>query len=655
MLFYVLKMKKIIVLFISVFCVQISYTQNLDSLQKVIKRSSGNIKAEALLELSLSHVSKNDSLALIYVNDAIQEITNNEALKGKALFLLGQASYSSSKTKSLEYFNQATTIFEKIEDINLKDAYFEQSHIYTLFSDFPNALNFGLKSLEFNQKNNIEKNIQRDMSFIGYIYDRMYEYKESIKWNRRALVLAQKLEDKNAEAKCFGRIGIAYDELAEKDNFNRKLFDSALFYNLKAVKISEENGDLGFARTTYSNIGNTYSKLKLYNEAEKYTMKSLAVPGFEERKGVTLVNLGKIYLETGRYTEAKKILDSAMQNTIHHGTRKYQFEAFYRLHELDLKKENYKSALQNYIAYKTIEDSLLNETKTKQVAEMSERFKSAEKESQLALTRATIAEQDLSIQQKNVQLYGLAILVILLSSIGYLFYNQQKLKNRQLQKENELKNALVKIETQNRLQEQRLRISRDLHDNIGAQLTFIISSLDNLKYGFNIEDQKLTNKLESISGFTTETIYELRDTIWAMNKNEISFEDLKSRITNFIDKANITTTNTIFEFKCEDNIDKEKTFSSVDGMNIYRIIQEAVNNSIKYAEAKMINVIISENSNKLNIQIKDDGKGFNKQEVEFGNGINNMKKRANELNAELIVKSIIKQGTTITLLKPINT
>lgn len=59
----------------------------------------------------------------------------------------------------------------------------------------------------------------------------------------------------------------------------------------------------------------------------------------------------------------------------------------------------------------------------------------------------------------------------------------QKMKTLQLQK-NELKDALLKIETQNRLQEQRLQISRDLHDNIGAQLTFIISSVDSLKYAF---------------------------------------------------------------------------------------------------------------------------------------------------------------------------
>ena len=91
------------------------------------------------------------------------------------------------------------------------------------------------------------------------------------------------------------------------------------------------------------------------------------------------------------------------------------------------------------------------------------------------------------------------------------------------------------IELQNKLHEQRLAISRDLHDNIGAQLTFIISSVDSLKYAFADGNPKLEDKLNNISSFTKETIYELRDTIWAMNKEEITIEDLKTRISNFIE------------------------------------------------------------------------------------------------------------------------
>jgi len=608
-------------------------------------------RLKELSKLSQESFAKSDSLARSYAQQMfdLSNDNRNEAMQGEALYLIAKSYRQKSAFKALEHYKMATPFLEFSNHDWFSDLYFEKSNILTFFSEFPEALSLALKSLEYNQLNNIENNIQRDMSFIGYIHDRMYEYRESIKWNRKALDLAIKLGNKSAQAVCYGRIGIAYDELAENNNFNQKLFDSALYYNLKAAKLSEEAGDLGFARTTYSNIGNSYSKLRRYDKAEEYTLKSLAVPGFEEKKGVTLVNLGKIYLETGRYEAAKKILDSAMKNTIHYGTRKYQFEAYYRLHELDVKKGNYKSALQNYIEYKSIEDSLLNETKTKQIVEVSERYKTAEKEREILVQRAELAEQNVIIQQRNYQLFGLIGLAAILGLVGYLLYNQQKLKNKQLQKESELKEALVKIETQNKLQDQRLRISRDLHDNIGAQLTFIISSLDNLKYGYNITNQGLEDKLSGISSFTRDTIYELRDTIWAMNKSEITFEDLQSRISNFIEKANITSKDVKFEFTIDDNVNTQNTFTSINGMNIYRIIQEAVNNAIKYAEASLISVKIHSKNDVVEIEVNDNGKGFNMATVELGNGINNMKRRAEEIKAKLIIGSLENKGTQIKL------
>ena len=618
-------------------------------------KSNPDDKLKIYYELAGQYLTKNDSIANDYADkilaDAQQE--EDDLYKGKALFIKGKANTFKSNVKALDYFKEAARIFETYNDIDLKDVYYWQSRTHTDLSDFPEAISMGFKSLEYNKKNNFQDNVLRDMSHIGYVYDRLYEFKESIKWNREALKLALKLNNKDGQARCYGRIGIAYDELAEKDNFNKTLFDSALYYNQKAAKISEETGDLSFARTTYSNIGNTYSKLKDYTKAEAYTLKSLAVPGFEDRKGVTLVNLGKIYLETNRYKEAKKMLDSALQNTLHYGTRKYRLEAYYRYHELDVKQGNYKSALSNYIKYKSIEDSLLNETKIRQIAEIGERYKTAEKERQISVQRAELAEQGLTIQKRNYQLYAVLGSTLILVLIGYLFYNQQKLKNRQLKKENELKDALLKIETQNKLQEQRLRISRDLHDNIGAQLTFIISSIDNLKYGFDIKDEKLTQKLDGIGSFASSTIDELRDTIWAMNKSEISFEDLQSRISNYIDKAHLSDDKINFSFSVDENVDLDKTFTSLEGMNIYRIIQEAIHNSIKHGQATEIKVGVKKGKDGLQFEITDNGIGFELTKVEAGNGLINMKKRAHEISAELSIRSKSMEGTNITFKLPV--
>ena len=622
-------------------------------LQKRLKNNSED-NLNIYYELASLYLLRNDSIANLYADTLLVETQrkDNELYKGKALYLKGRAINSKSNFKALDYFEESASILEQYNDIDLKDVYYYQARTHNDVSEFPEAIDLGFKSLEFNKEKNIKENILRDMSHIGYVYDRMYDFKESIKWNRDALKIALQINDKYGEAYCYGRIGIAYDELAEKDHFNQVLFDSALYYNQKAVKISEEIGNYAFARTTYSNIGNTYSKLKQYGKAEEFTLKSLAVPGYEDRKGVTLVNLGKIYLETNRFNEAKKILDSALRNTIHYGTRKYELEAYYRFHELDVKKGNYKGALENYVKYKSIEDSLLNETKIRQIAEIGERYKTAEKERQISVQRAELAEQGLTIQKRNYQLYTVLGFALILGLVGYIFYNQQKLRNKQLRKENELKDALLKIETQNKLQEQRLRISRDLHDNIGAQLTFIISSIDNLKYGFKIIDKKLTNKLESISSFASSTIYELRDTIWAMNKNEISFEDLQSRISNYIEHAHLSDEKIDFTFHIDENVDLGKTFSSVVGMNIYRIIQEAIHNSLKHSKATEIRVEVEQSEGHLKFEICDNGIGFDQSKVELGNGLGNMKKRAHEISMNFEIRSKLNEGTYVSIQLP---
>ena len=198
------------------------------------------------------------------------------------------------------------------------------------------------------------------------------------------------------------------------------------------------------------------------------------------------------------------------------------------------------------------------------------------------------------------------------------------------------------------MQEESLKISRDLHDNIGSQLTFIISSIDNLKYISKDASTKLKGKLSNISSFTGDTIHQLRDTIWAMNKSEISVEDLHTRVLSFIEKAKVAVTETEFEIIYE--IDKNSSFSSLVGMNIFRVIQEAINNAIKYADAKKIEVQISKTNQNFIISIIDDGKGFDMNTIELGNGLSNMEKRMSEIDAKIHIKSELSKGTHIQII-----
>ena len=206
-------------------------------------------------------------------------------------------------------------------------------------------------------------------------------------------------------------------------------------------------------------------------------------------------------------------------------------------------------------------------------------------------------------------------------------------------------------DAQSKLQEQRLQISRDLHDNIGSQLTFIISSVDNIKYAFELKNSKLDNKLSSISNFAKSTIIELRDTIWAMNNSEITLEDLQTRIHNFIDKAKEAKEEIVFNFTIQKSL-KGIIFTSIEGMNIYRTIQEAINNSIKYANAKNINIEAKRENGAVKITINDDGKGFDEQALERGYGLMNMQKRIEEIGGKFSIDSNVTIGTKINIAIP---
>jgi signal transduction histidine kinase len=237
--------------------------------------------------------------------------------------------------------------------------------------------------------------------------------------------------------------------------------------------------------------------------------------------------------------------------------------------------------------------------------------------------------------------------------IAWLIFRALRLKNKHQKQAFELKEQIATVETENRLQGQRLAISRDLHDNIGSQLTFIISSIDNLKYAYQIPDERINQKMDSIADFTRSTITELRDTIWAMNHSNIRFDDIQVRIATYLEKAKSTQENIQFSFNVQDGI-PDRIFSSMEGMNCYRIIQEAINNSLKYANASAIDVNISQENSHLVIQISDNGKGFDEKEIEFGNGLRNMQNRAIEMGGTCEIKSEKDKGTVVRLRLPIS-
>jgi signal transduction histidine kinase len=424
----------------------------------------------------------------------------------------------------------------------------------------------------------------------------------------------------------------------------QKDIDSALYFYIKCLKIKEKIKDSVGIPYSLNNIAMVYIQEKRFKEAQVLLKRSLEIrTKLNDQTGIAENNfyLGDLNFNQSNYSVAinhyKKTLEIAKKN----GYLDLITNCHQIISESYEQMGNQKEALVNFKLYTKYNDSLINKDTNSKIAELDVKFETAKKEKLLL-------QKEAEAKQKNGLLIGISLLALFIGAISFLIYRQQKIKNQQQEQEFELKSAISQIETQNKLQEQRLNISRDLHDNIGSQLTFIISSVDNVKYAFDIDNPKLDDKLTNISSFAKETIVELRDTIWAMNNNEITFEDLESRINNFIGKAKEAKDEIQFSFQTDANL-KDIQLTSIEGMNIYRTIQEAVNNAIKYSQATTIAIVVKKTETQIQITIQDNGIGFDEVTIQKGNGLQNMQKRIEDIGGAFNLISS-NEGTEIKIL-----
>ena len=584
---------------------------------------------------------------------------------GKIIFILsffiGVAAFGQSK-KQIDSINQLY-----VQGLNIP-----QDSLIALFKK--NAENAIKISYEMGKAN--------AYSELSLVYAYQGKYEESAKSVLKAIPIYEKLGKIDRLATHYAQTGYSmkYNDLdkamyfmqkgkviAEANNLEYELkdiynnygvlkeinkeLDSALYYYGKSLQIKKKINDTVGIPYNWSNMAGVYSIQGNFSKSREYFNKSLQQRlEWSDSLGIAenYTQLGEVFIAEEKWNQAIPLVKQSLPISRKKQYRNLTQYNYKLLSDIFKKLNNADSALYYFEQFTAIKDSVQGIQVQEKIAALNVEYDTEKKENEILKQRSVIAEKDLEVRRKNLWLFGSLGFAIILGLLGYLLFNQQKLKNRQLQKEGELKSALAKIETQNKLQEQRLRISRDLHDNIGAQLTFIISSIDNLKFGFKDIGEKLGDRLTGISNFTSQTIYELRDTIWAMNKENITFEDLQSRIANFIEHAQNASDKTEFSFNIDEKVDENIVFTSVQGMNIYRIIQEAVNNSLKYASADEIEVNISKNKNQYQIEINDNGIGFNPASTEMGNGISNMKKRAQEIGGTLDISSTNK-GTSVTL------
>ena len=194
------------------------------------------------------------------------------------------------------------------------------------------------------------------------------------------------------------------------------------------------------------------------------------------------------------------------------------------------------------------------------------------------------------------------------------------------------------------LEQQRNKITADLHDDIGATLSSLQINSAVANQLLNKNPKEAQNVLEKIETQSQNLADKMGDIIWSLKPGKEEFMTMSTRIKNFVNEI-LVSTDIKYSIQTDpilDNLIRDITLRK----NIVLIIKKGVNNVAKYSKASQLNIKLGWVNNIITIEIIDNGIGFEINDAS-GNGIANMRKRVEELNGDFNITSISKQGTTI--------
>jgi signal transduction histidine kinase/ligand-binding sensor domain-containing protein len=232
-----------------------------------------------------------------------------------------------------------------------------------------------------------------------------------------------------------------------------------------------------------------------------------------------------------------------------------------------------------------------------------------------------------------------SLIVMLIIAVIYLlakYYVRQKVKAKS-----------IELEKQQALYMERLRISKDVHDDLGSGLSKIslMAAIAQKKTGGNA---MLGNDIKHISAVSKELVDNMRDLIWVLNPENTTLEQLVSRLREYCsDYLENIPIKVIIDFPV--NVPGMR-ISREAQRNIFLTVKEAINNCVKHADASEIKIRLGLDTDNINILVADNGRGFDMAHLKgSGNGLRNMKQRIESIGGSFLIESSPDTSTAITI------
>lgn len=651
------------IIFVSV---QAQNKNKIDSLVNVLKMAKEDTnKVEVLVNLASQYLNNEPLTSLKYSKQslALAQKLNYDRGQIRSLNNIGGYYYYTGKFDSTLFYNKAAFKFIVItgNKKELMNYYGNIGTIYSIKGDYEKSIENKLKSLKICEELKDTLKMAICTRNIGVDFANKGDFSTALNYYFNSLKLSEAKRDSDGMGSTNLCIGEIYS--AEKK------YDKAIKYLLNSIDICNAINNIHDASVALFDVANVYYDSGKYLEAQNYFQKSLTVSNeinnntiiassynglgrvnmqnnypdsalfyllksskmFEEmddkeRLAVTYQNIGEVYERKKNFIKAIENLNKGLAISTKIGAKDASKSCFKLLSEIYYKMKNYKLAYDYNLSYMQLNDSIHNLESTKKITEIESKYNAEKKDKEIVLLNKDKEIQKTEIikqkQLKNFFIVGFALLLIL----SFFVYNNFRIANKL------------------KLQNIRNRIASDLHDDVG-------STLNSISVYSEVAKQKsptVVNELEQIGDASRKIIEVMSDIVWTINPKNDTFENIILRMStlayNLLKAKNIEHT-----FRADESLNETK-LSLESRRNFYLIFKEALNNLVKYSNATRASIILANENGLIKLAVRDNGVGFDVAQTSKGNGLLNMKTRAEEMNAQLKIESEKGSGTNVELI-----
>jgi len=555
----------------------------------------------------------------------------------KSLYYFGDYYDEESQLDSaFNYYSQSEKVYSQIKDtLNIGRTKLYKAGILFDAGIFSESEAQAVEALRLLIKTNNTRLIYECYVILAISLKELNNSVESLKYFDLALKQLEKQEREGypkskierSRISCFNNIGRVYEKL--------KNYPEAIRLYKKGLRIKDiENKHPKSYAMLLDNLA--YSKMKIgdFKGVDKLLFESLKIrDSLDVSIGIasSKINIGEYYLYKKDKNKGLAYLKEGLKLSKEIKSNLHTIESLKLLMANDLENKNFYTS-----QYLKINDSL---QKVERITK--DKFARIEYETD------QVEEKNEILSRRNTIIIISSAVIILFLGIFIIIY-RLKVKNKELSFIKEQQEANERIyqlllkqqsETECVRNEERNRIAMELHDGI-------VNSVFTTRFNLIQLDSTQNDKKEQLVKELEKTENEIRRVSHNLTQNQL-FEDnsFTDVIKNLVESQQ-NQFNTKFDFSVDKLIDWSPVSSS-NKIHIYRIIQEALQNSNKYSNAERCYIMLLKTGDKITIRIWDNGIGFNVEKIKEGIGLRNIKERAKSLNGEMKITSEPGKGTTI--------